>query len=59
MTPAVLAGFGLIRLAIEPLRAMPPLGEPLFPAAWIAAAWIAGGGMLAIGSARSPRAALR
>jgi hypothetical protein len=58
VTPGVLAGFGLIRLATEPLRATPPLGEPLVPAAWIAAAWIAGGGMLAIGSARSPRGAL-
>jgi hypothetical protein len=58
VTPAVLAGFALIRLATEPLRAMPPLGEPLVPAAWIAAAWIAGGGLLAIGSARSQRAAL-
>jgi hypothetical protein len=58
VTPAVLAGFGLMRLATEPLRAMPPLGEPLVSPASIAAAWIAGGGMLAIGSTRSPRAAL-
>ena len=58
VAPAVLGGFGLVRLLVEPWRAPPPLGEPLVPAAWIAAAWIAGGGMLAIGSARSPRAAL-
>jgi len=58
VTAAVLAGFGLIRLATEPLRAMPPLGEPLVSAAWIAAAWIAGGSMLAIASSRTPRAAL-
>jgi hypothetical protein len=58
LTPAVLAGFGLIRLANEPIRAMPPLGEPLVPVAWIAAAWVTGGGMLAIASARTPRAAL-
>ena len=58
VAPAVLGGFGLVRLLVEPWRAPPPLGEPLAPAAWIAAAWIAGGGMLAIGSARSPRAAL-
>ena len=58
VTPTVLAGVGLIRLATEPLRAMPPLGEPLVPASVIATAWIAGGGMLAMGSARSPRAAL-
>jgi len=58
VTPTVLAGVGLLRLATEPLRAMPPLGEPLVPASVIATAWIAGGGMLAMGSARSPRAAL-
>jgi hypothetical protein len=58
LTPAVLAGFGLIRLATEPIRAMPPLGDPLVPVAWIAAAWVTGGAMLAIASARTPRAAL-
>lgn len=42
------AGFGLVRLAVEPWRAPPPLGEPAIPPAWIAAAWIAAG--LAIAS---------
>jgi hypothetical protein len=42
--PLVLLGIGALRLAIEPLRAPPPLGPPLLPAAWIAAAWIAVGG---------------
>jgi hypothetical protein len=46
--PAVLIGFGLIRLAVEPLRAAAPLGEPLISASWIAALWIAlGVGMVA------------
>ncbi len=39
--PAVLVGFGLIRLAVEPFRAAAPLGEPLISASWIAALWIA------------------
>ncbi|MDH3213295.1 MAG: prolipoprotein diacylglyceryl transferase [Myxococcales bacterium] len=51
----VLGGFGLVRLLVEPLRAPPPLGEPLVPAAWIAAAWIALGGVLAIPRARAAR----
>jgi hypothetical protein len=38
--PACFAlGFASIRLAVEPLRAVPPLGPPSIPAAWIAAAW--------------------
>jgi len=32
-------GFGIIRLAVEPLRVAAPLGPPLVPVAWIAAAW--------------------
>jgi hypothetical protein len=40
ITPAILAGFGFIRLATEPLRATPPLGDPLIPASAIAAAWV-------------------
>jgi len=39
--PTFCAGFGLVRLAVEPWRAPPPLGEPALPPAWIAAAWIA------------------
>ena len=41
VAPAVLAGFGLVRLAVGPWRAPPALGEPAFPAAAIAALWIA------------------
>jgi hypothetical protein len=59
VAPAVLGGFGLVRLLVEPLRASPPLGEPIVPAAWIAAGWIAWGGALAIRSVRSPRVGLR
>lgn len=40
---AVLAGFGGIRLAVEPLRAAPAAGPPLIPAAWLAALWVAAG----------------
>jgi hypothetical protein len=41
--PAFCAGFGLVRLGVEPWRAPPPLGDPAIPAAWIAAAWVAAG----------------
>jgi len=44
--PAVLAGIGMLRLAIEPLRAAPPLGPPLLPAAWIASFWVALGAVM-------------
>lgn len=41
--PAAFAlGFGAIRLAVEPLRAAPPLGEPVIPAAVLAAMWLVG-----------------
>ncbi len=36
----VLIAFGAIRLAVEPLRAAPPLGQPLVPPALVAALWI-------------------
>jgi hypothetical protein len=39
--PLVLGGMGALRLLIDPLRAAPPLGAPLVPAAAIAAAWLA------------------
>jgi len=52
--PAVVIGFGSIRLAIEPLRAAAPLGEPWISASWIAALWIA----LGVGLAVVPRKAL-
>lgn len=41
VAPVVLGGFGLLRIAIEPWRAEPPLGSPLVPAGWIAALWVA------------------
>jgi len=46
---AVLAGLGLIRLAVSPWRAADPLGDPLLTAPWLAAAW------LAVGVAMLPR----
>jgi len=52
VAPAVLVGLGLLRLAIDPLRALPPLGPPLWSPGWIAALWIALG--LRIGSRRAP-----
>jgi hypothetical protein len=44
IAPLMLMGIGAARLAIEPLRAPPPLGPPLVPAAWLAAVWLAIGG---------------
>ena len=41
VSPAFAFGFGAIRLAIEPLRATPPLGAPAIPAVWLAAVWLA------------------
>ena len=41
--PVFCAGFGLVRLGVEPWRAPPPLGEPAIPPTWIAAAWVAAG----------------
>ncbi len=41
--PAFLAGFGLLRLLVEPWRAPPALGEPWIAAAWIAGCWVAVG----------------
>jgi hypothetical protein len=38
-----LAGFGALRLALEPLRAPPPLGAPCLSPAWLAALWLAAG----------------
>ncbi len=38
--PVVLGGFGLIRLAVEPMRSIPPLGEPVVPTVAIAALWV-------------------
>ena len=38
--PVVLGGIGALRLLLDPLRAAPPLGAPVVPAAAIAAAWM-------------------
>ena len=48
----VLVGLGLLRLAIDPLRALPPLGPPLVSASWIAGLWVGIG--LRIGLRRAP-----
>ena len=53
VTPVVLAGLGLIRLAIEPMRSTPPLGEPAVPTVAIAALWVGLGIAMAV---RSPGA---
>jgi hypothetical protein len=42
-----LAGFGALRLAVEPLRAAPPLGEPAAPVAALSALWL-GAGLLVL-----------
>lgn len=47
VAPAVLAGFGLLRLALEPWRAAPPLGPPALPASILALAWIAAASIVA------------
>lgn len=49
--PVVLAGFGLIRLGVEPMRATPPLGEPVVPIVAIAAVWVGLGIAMAVRSA--------
>lgn len=46
-----LAGFGTLRLALEPLRAAPPLGPPALPVWIVAVLWIA------VGLALRPRRA--
>ena len=53
VAPAVLIGFGALRLAIEPLRIAPPLGPPVVPAGLLAAAWIGAGVAILLCSARS------
>jgi len=44
---AALAGLGILRLAVEPLRAMPPLGRPALDASWLAALLVGLGAGLA------------
>lgn len=43
---AALAGLGCARLALEPLRAAPPLGRPALEPAWLAALLVALGALL-------------
>ena len=43
VAPHVLIGLGVLRLAIDPLRAPPPLGAPVVPPGALAALWIAAG----------------
>ncbi|MCL4684689.1 prolipoprotein diacylglyceryl transferase [Myxococcota bacterium] len=50
--PAALGGFGLLRLAIEPWRAAPPLAAPWLDARWIAALWVCVAGLLVLGGRR-------
>jgi hypothetical protein len=40
VAPIVLVGFGGLRLALEPLRAAPPLGEPWLTPRALAAGWL-------------------
>jgi hypothetical protein len=54
--PGFCAGFGLVRLGVEPWRAVPPLGEPAIAAAWVAGAWVAAGVAIA---ARAPVSTIR
>ncbi len=51
VTPVVLAGLGLIRLAVEPMRSTSPLGEPAVPIVAIAALWVGLAIAMAMGSA--------
>jgi hypothetical protein len=47
VAPWVLVGFGLIRLAVEPFRAIPPLGPPSISPCALAAGWVAVGLLVA------------
>lgn len=44
---AFCVGFALIRILVEPLRAVPPLGEPILAPAIVALAWLLFGGVWA------------
>jgi len=56
VAPAVLAGFGALRLAVEPWRAAPPLGPPLVPPSLLAAGWLLAAALL-LPSPRPPKPA--
>jgi hypothetical protein len=45
VAPAFMLGFGALRLALEPLRAVPPLGPPIVDARWLAAGWLVAGAL--------------
>ena len=53
---AALAGLGALRLALQPLRAPPPLGDPALDPRWLAALWIACGAAAAQRMGRRRRA---
>jgi hypothetical protein len=53
---AFAAGFGALRLALEPFRATPPLGAPALPVAVLAGAWVTLGVGLAWASLGAPPA---
>jgi len=48
VSPIFCASFGGARLALAPWRAAPPLGEPWLDPRWVAALWVALGGLFAI-----------
>jgi len=56
VAPAVLAGFGALRLAVEPWRATPPLGPPTVPPSLLAVGWLLAAALL-LPSPRSPKPA--
>jgi hypothetical protein len=49
---AALAGLGALRLATQPLRAPPPLGDPAVDPRWLAVLWIGLGAAAALARAR-------
>jgi hypothetical protein len=53
--PATLVGFGGVRLLTEPVRAVPPLGEPLVAPSAVGLGWVAIGVAMALAAARRPR----
>lgn len=55
VAPLVLAGFGALRLLLEPLRAAPSLGPPVVPVEALAAAWLVLGLALALQASSSWR----
>jgi hypothetical protein len=50
--PATLSGFGALRLALEPLRAPPPLGPPVVAPSVLAIGWILIGSALGVAARR-------